>query len=213
VLAFLTSGAGSWDATSEQQIGLYYPGGSNLVSGTLPGKMRQRLVEFHDGSGNIHGVNYSPNHTAGPGLTIRGTATSRPGLWRMNGDTMVFGTSGSGSEAVDRIELSGTGTLRPVGDGTQDLGTSSKKWADIHLGGGLKHTNLQVVGARKTGWTPATGTAARGTFATYSAPNISATPTEAEVQAIADHVQILSQRLKALIDDLHATAGHGLIGT
>lgn len=70
-----------------------------------------------------------------------------------------------------------------------------------------------VVGARKTGWTPATGTAARTAFATYTSQTISNPPTQAQVQAINDHVLILSQRLKALIDDLHATAGHGLIGT
>ena len=50
----------------------------------------------------------------------------------------------------------------------------------------------------------ATGTAARVTFATYDAEDISAVPTEAEVQAIADHVEVLSQTLKALIDDLIA---------
>jgi hypothetical protein len=57
-------------------------------------------------------------------------------------------------------------------------------------------TGVRVVGARQTGWALATGTADRTTFAT-------ATVTLAE----------LAQRVKALIDDLHATAGHGLIGT
>jgi hypothetical protein len=33
------------------------------------------------------------------------------------------------------------------------------------------------------------------------------------MQAIDDHVKLLSETLKALIDDLHQTAGHGLIGT
>lgn len=53
-----------------------------------------------------------------------------------------------------------------------------------------------------TTWASPTGTAARTTFATYTAPTVSASYSQAEVQAIADHVQILSQRLKALIDDL-----------
>jgi hypothetical protein len=51
-------------------------------------------------------------------------------------------------------------------------------------------------------WTAATGTASRATFATYTAPVISNPPTQAEVQAIADAVQVLSQRAKAIIDDL-----------
>lgn len=54
----------------------------------------------------------------------------------------------------------------------------------------------QVLGARKTGWATATGTATRTTFATGSVT-----------------LAQLAERVKALIDDLHATAGHGLIGT
>jgi hypothetical protein len=53
-----------------------------------------------------------------------------------------------------------------------------------------------------SGWANATGTAARTAFATYTAPTISNPPTQAEVQAIANHVQILSQHMKAVIDDL-----------
>jgi len=53
-------------------------------------------------------------------------------------------------------------------------------------------------------WAAATGTADRTTYATYTAPTISGPPTQAEVQAIANHVQVLSERLKALIDDLQA---------
>lgn len=51
------------------------------------------------------------------------------------------------------------------------------------------------------GWASATGTAARSAFATYAAPTISNPPTQAQVQAIAAHLQILSQHVKALIDD------------
>ncbi len=54
----------------------------------------------------------------------------------------------------------------------------------------------RVVGGRKSGWGTATGIASRAAFDT-------STVTTAQ----------LAQRLKALIDDLHATAGHGLIGT
>lgn len=52
-----------------------------------------------------------------------------------------------------------------------------------------------VVKPRKTGWTVATGTATRTAFDT-------ATVTLSQ----------LAERVKALIDDLHSTAGHGLIG-
>ena len=56
--------------------------------------------------------------------------------------------------------------------------------------------SLQVIGTRKTGWSTATGTATRTTFDTTTVTT-----------------QQLAERVKALIDDLHATAGHGLIGT
>lgn len=59
-----------------------------------------------------------------------------------------------------------------------------------------------VARATFTPWAAASGTAERTTFATYTAPAISAAPTQAEVQALADHMQIVSRRLKALVDDL-----------
>lgn len=59
----------------------------------------------------------------------------------------------------------------------------------------------QDVGAA---WTAATGTASRATFATYTAPTITNPPTQAEVQAVANAVQVLSERMKALVDDLQA---------
>lgn len=40
----------------------------------------------------------------------------------------------------------------------------------------------------------------------------SSTYTQSEITALMQDVQYLMQGLKALIDDLHATAGHGLIG-
>lgn len=61
--------------------------------------------------------------------------------------------------------------------------------------GEYRVNGTKVVGARKTGWAAATGTATRTTFDT-------ATVTTAQ----------LAERVKALIDDLYATAGHGLLG-
>jgi hypothetical protein len=75
--------------------------------------------------------------------------------------------------------------------------------AAISIGG------TQVATSRRTGWGAPTGTATRTTFATYAGQNVSSSFVEAEVQAIDDHVKILSERLKGLIDDLTT---HGLIG-
>lgn len=65
----------------------------------------------------------------------------------------------------------------------------------VNINGGYYHTNNKVVGPRKAGWTAATGTATRTGFDT----------TTVTTAVLAEHV-------KALIDDLHSTAGHGLIG-
>lgn len=50
------------------------------------------------------------------------------------------------------------------------------------------------------GWSAPTGASSKAAFATYTAPVISASPTQAEVQAIANAVQVLSQHMKALIE-------------
>ncbi len=66
-------------------------------------------------------------------------------------------------------------------------------WLRVATSYGLKVNSVQVVTGRQTGWTAATGTPTRTTFATSSVtlPN-------------------LAERVKALIDDL---ISHGLIGT
>jgi hypothetical protein len=79
----------------------------------------------------------------------------------------------------------------------------------LSAGVALRVNAVQVVSARRTGWGVPSGTAARAAFATFAAPAVSSAPTQSEVQAIGDHVQVLSERLKAMVDDLTA---HGLIG-
>lgn len=79
---------------------------------------------------------------------------------------------------------------------TYDLGGAGVEWARVLLNQGVLVAGNQVVGARKTGWALATGTATRTTFDTTSVT-----------------LPQLAERVKALIDDLHATAGHGMIGT
>jgi K+-transporting ATPase c subunit len=54
-------------------------------------------------------------------------------------------------------------------------------------------------------WQTPSGTSARATFAAYSAPTISNPPTQAQVQAVADALQTVSQHLVALITDLRAS--------
>ena len=80
----------------------------------------------------------------------------------------------------------------------------------VNMTAELLRGGTQVVTARQTGWGAPTGTATRTTYATFAGQTITNPPTQAEVQAIDNAVVILSERLKALIDDLTT---HGLIGT
>jgi len=85
-----------------------------------------------------------------------------------------------------------TNTIR-VGDGVQIGAPGAYMGAGtLNTAGAIYRSGTQVLGARVTGWTAATGTKVRTTF-------VATAPTAAEV----------GQRLGALIDDLIA---HGIIG-
>lgn len=62
--------------------------------------------------------------------------------------------------------------------------------------------NRYVMQDQTSAWAFPTGTASRAAFASYAGQAISNPPTQAEVQAIDDHLVILSQRLNALVTDL-----------
>lgn len=66
----------------------------------------------------------------------------------------------------------------------------------------------KVIGARRTGWTAATGTSLRGTFNSDQFPSFSATYQQSELNTLRDMVVIARQRLKAMEEDLRA---HGII--
>lgn len=61
---------------------------------------------------------------------------------------------------------------------------------------------INVAPSPATGWGTPSSTLARTTFTTYAGQTVSAAYVQAEVQAIDDHIKILSQRLGALITDL-----------
>jgi len=100
-------------------------------------------------------------------------------------------------DGASRMQLTDA-VLRPHADNTYDLGQAGQLWRDIKGYNGdmvtsYKIGGTQVVGARKTGWTAATGTATRATFDTASVT-----------------LPQLAERVKALLDD---QISHGLIGT
>lgn len=94
------------------------------------------------------------------------------------------------------VRIRGGAGLRPHADNTDANGIVGNAWAFTTSHEHRDGAGLKLLGARKTGWAVASGTATRTTFDTT-------TVTTAQ----------LAERVKALIDDFHATAGHGLIGT
>ena len=114
------------------------------------------------------------------------------------GTRIEFATSNIGvAVLVHRMTINPSGRVK-IGNATSDDGVNMLQVdgpVTVTTGNSYKVNNVAVVGARKTGWGTATGTATRTTFATGSVT-----------------LSQLAERVKALIDDLHETAGHGLIG-
>jgi len=92
----------------------------------------------------------------------------------------------------------------PARRGQESANVKPSAYALIKINNSVAGSFVGKVGS--SSWSAATGTADRTTFATYTAPTISAVPTQAEVQAVANAVQVLSRHLKALIDDLKANS-------
>ena len=131
---------------------------------------------------------------------------------------IYFDTSTSGNAAMrgtsGTLEIF-TGATKGVNGGNVTVTVTTTGLAvtgDTTTSGVFKVGANQVVKARITGWSVDTGTAKRTANATY-AGTAEATYTQATIQTLMDAVRDQSQALKALKDDLHATAGHGLIGT
>ena len=184
--------------------------GLSSVARTLIGQATQALMRTAGlGLGDIA----TANATAMPALTITtGNLTMSAG--RISATT----TGGFAGVFVSNVTVIALDTgnvpklaLRTAAGVAQAyIGTSATDIFTIHDNAGTSRVTFtltaaapamniagtKVVGTRKTGWAVPTGTAARTTFDT-------ATVTTAE----------LAQRVKALIEDLHGTAGHGLIGT
>lgn len=72
----------------------------------------------------------------------------------------------------------------------------------------LSVNGTQVIGPRQTGWTPATGTANKGSFNASQAFTVSSTYTQSEMLEMAEGLVVARKRIKALEDALR---DHGLI--
>jgi hypothetical protein len=113
----------------------------------------------------------------------------------------IFTTDGSDNisvgDAAETLVLNGTfqvfngGTPIPLTDNAIDIGVGIARWRTLELGTSVKVAGNQVLGARRTGWTDQTASAAR--------TDLGASPTTGQ----------LASAFRALYDDLKA---HGAIG-
>ena len=146
------------------------------------------------------GGTFSGNLTIGSGtgeavITVDGGAGSLRDLRLSTAGALrwiirVNSAAESGSNAGSNLEI-----VRRADDGT-NLGsalTITRSTGTVNLSAALQISGTQVLTSRRTGWTAATGTATRSTFAT-------STVTTAQ----------LAERVKALLDDLIT---HGIIGS
>lgn len=136
------------------------------------------------------------------------------------GGDPVLTLSGAGSAgalsiaiADDNTGITGTGAgdIMFVVNGTE-VGSFRSTGLLMPTGGVVKINSIQVVKARITGWDVPSATTTRSGFSDFTG-TFSDPPTQSECNALKDHVTLLTERLAALLADLHGTAGHGLIGT
>jgi hypothetical protein len=90
--------------------------------------------------------------------------------------------------------------LAPIVDGEGHPTQLYQRWWQMLA----EAVEARVSKDQTTAWATPTGTFDRTTFTAYAGQTISATPTQAQVQAIDNHVKLMSQHLAALISDLRA---------
>lgn len=163
------------------------------------------------------------------GAVVLSAGTSKGSNLGFNGGFLqLYGDSNPDNDPAGkgRAVLSSSGELRLYSGQNIVLASANgvlvSGYADLmtdisikFLGGSnacLKYGDAQVVGERRTGWTASTGVGARGSFPTYTAVQLGSAynaTVQQQLNAALDHIQVLSQQVKALKDDLLA---HGLIG-
>lgn len=135
---------------------------------------------------------YSMDGAASIGLALGPTATSGTNV---DSQTLLMQYF-NGASAKKTLTMYAETNALVIGNDDTDFTLELSGYINIPAAKRYAVGTTAVVGPRKTGWGTATGTATRTTFATGSVT-----------------LPQLAERVKALIDDLHGTAGHGLIGT
>lgn len=172
---------------------------------------------FGSGSASVSGTTgqvpkFTSASAVGNGIMADNGSSITIATGAANAQTLIgSGYSLTGASTVAMIDLTGTwntsGTPTAIKINITDTASAALSlFFDGQIGGvskfafgkdgSLRLAGVTVVGNRRTGWTPWTGTANRTSFDTATATLVN-----------------VAQALKALLDDIHSTAGHGLIGT
>ncbi len=157
--------------------------GGTQTTFTDSGTETLRLSASHIGAFRAGRSNTQYVETTGDGSANRLTSVG-------TGKPLVI----SGPHDVDVGAAAGQSVSLKI-DGVAELAVTAGG-ISMPAGNTMSINGNRVVTSRQGGWSVATGTATRTTFDTTTVT-----------------LPELAQRVKALIDDLHATAGHGLIGS
>lgn len=171
--------------------------------------------------GSVHSLSFLPNVPPDlvtdpqlQGLDPTGPKT-KPNLWRITYQGRVKFTEGrwyppSGADIVNDY----LHTILPTNDLTSTPMWGQRYNGDIYYQGGAG-TLVRVLTKPVTAWAAMTGTATRTAFATYPVTTAASAYSQSDTQAMMTQLQKLSERVKALTDDLGATTtltSQGLIG-
>lgn len=148
------------------------------------------LASSYVTSPNVYG-----GSAAGSALNLISTSSGAP-----SGDTVNVYTNGLNK----RWNWINAGHFKPNGGNTFDIGDSTNTVRALYVADGVYNGANKIIGARKTGWGVPTGTLDRTALATYAGQTISNPPTQAEVQAIDEHLKKVSRVIGAMINDVHA---------
>ena len=169
---------------------------ANEGSGTIPTthnlNLRSPIINGGGAITTAYGIQINPQKVSGVTTGYAIAATGAADVSYFAGQIYIgrtTGLTGAGDLDVNAIGRFGTGVI--AGRSTTSLPASTS----LDAGTGIAVDGTKVIGTRKTGWATASGTATRTTFATSTVT-----------------LPQLAERVKALIDDLYSTAGHGLIG-
>lgn len=194
-------GVVNYEAIQSDTVNLYaaITQASFLTLGSDPNLGSERILTL--ASGELEGADDGPGTIYTLGLADTAIAAGDYGD-ESNLVKIRFDAKGR-AIAAESFELNSDN----VTEGTTNLFfTVARARAALSDGPGVDYnstTGVIAVSPAGAYGTP-TGTLSRASFATYSAPVISNPPTQAEVQAVADALQVVSRTLAALITDLEA---------